>query len=308
MRQARGTSPPLVTIGLPVYNGEEYLEEALDGLLAQTFTDFELIISDNASTDRSPEICAEYAARDPRIRCVRQPVNVGAGPNHNLLVPLARGRFFKWAAHDDLYAPQLLERCVETLLHHPEVVLVNVWDAIVDEEGDVVDQPPYPLDSANPEPHKRLRSLLRADGGNDFYGVIRIEVLRQIRPHNSYHHADRTFMAELALAGPWRQVPEVLYFRRDHPGRATHAGTTRRFAVILDPRRANRRRHPVIRLYAEYVLGLLTAVLRAPLNWREKVRCFKEIAAWVGSRTQARRIIRLLTHDGQGSPGQGTPA
>src|SRR5919112_5909956 len=105
------TARPRVTIGLPVYNGERFLEQALDGLLAQTFTDFELIISDNASTDRTPEICQAYAARDSRIRYVRQPENIGAGPNHNILVPMARGEYFKWASHDDLYDPDLVAKC-----------------------------------------------------------------------------------------------------------------------------------------------------------------------------------------------------
>ena len=90
--EARSPAPTL-SVGLPVYNGERYLAESLDALLAQTYADFELIISDNASTDGTAEICREYAARDPRIRYVRQPVNVGAGPNHNLLVPLARGAY-----------------------------------------------------------------------------------------------------------------------------------------------------------------------------------------------------------------------
>jgi glycosyltransferase involved in cell wall biosynthesis len=106
---------PSLTIGLPVYNGERYLAQALDALLAQTYQDFELIISDNASTDRTADICQEFVARDARVKYVRQRVNIGAGPNHNAVLTLARGRFFKWAAHDDVYAPTLLERCIEVL-------------------------------------------------------------------------------------------------------------------------------------------------------------------------------------------------
>lgn len=297
-----GGKAPVVTIGLPVYNGEEYLRESLDALLAQTFEDFELVISDNASTDSTPEILAEYAARDDRIRLVRQPVNVGAGPNHNLLVPLARGEFFKWASHDDLYAPTLIERCVAELRARPEMVLANVWDGIIDGSGSVIAQPEYTLDSANPRPHLRLRSLLRADGGNDFYGVIRTDVLRAVRPHDSYYLADRTFMAGLTLAGPWHQVPEVLYYRRDHPGRATRSGTARRFAATLDPRRANRWRHPLLRLYLEYVWGFVGAVLRAPLSVTDKLRCLGEIVSWFGSRLRPSRVRDLLTRDGQLPP------
>ena len=135
--EARSPAPTL-SVGLPVYNGERYLAESLDALLAQTYADFELIISDNASTDRTAEICREYAARDPRIRYVRQPVNVGAGPNHNLLVPLARGTYFKWASHDDLYAPTLLELCVRELEEHPEAVLAHCREGFIDDAGTMV--------------------------------------------------------------------------------------------------------------------------------------------------------------------------
>ena len=124
-----------LTIGLPVYNGERFLQESLQALLAQTWTDFELVISDNASTDSTAEICLEYAARDPRIRYVRQPVNMGAAPNHNYVASQARGRFFKWASHDDLYHPDLLQQCVLALEKHPEVVLAHCWDAYVDESA-----------------------------------------------------------------------------------------------------------------------------------------------------------------------------
>jgi glycosyltransferase involved in cell wall biosynthesis len=125
---ADGTAPTL-TIGLPVYNGERYLTESLDALLAQTYQDFELVISDNASDDGTADICRAYAERDSRIRYLRQPVNIGAGPNHNVLVPMARGKYFKWASHDDLYDPQLLELCIEALESRPEFVLAHAWDA-----------------------------------------------------------------------------------------------------------------------------------------------------------------------------------
>ena len=108
---------------------------------------------------------------------------------------LARGRYFKWASHDDLYAPTLLQRCVEVLETDPEPVLVHARDAIIDDQGSVVRTLPYPLDTANPRPSARLRSLLYVPGGNDFYGVIRTEVLRRIDLHGSYYNADRTLVA-----------------------------------------------------------------------------------------------------------------
>ena len=279
IEQARDT--PTLSIGLPVYNGEHFLAEALNALLAQTYRDFELIISDNASTDRTADICREYAARDGRIRYVRQPVNIGAAPNHNALVLLARGRYFKWASHDDLYAPTLLQRCVEVLETDPEPVLVHAGDAIIDDRGEIVRTEPYPLDTANPRPSARLRSLLYVPGGNDFYGVIRTDVLRRVDPHGSYYNADRTLVASLCLQGPFYQVPEVLYFRRDHPDRGTRASGRRARAAVLDPVRWNRWRHPMIRMYLEYVLGYVNAIRQAPLTVIESGRCLAQVTGWI---------------------------
>jgi glycosyltransferase involved in cell wall biosynthesis len=293
-QQDSGAPAPRVTIGLPVYNGEEYLEESLDGLLGQTFEDFELIISDNASTDRTPQICHEYAARDSRIRYVRREANMGAVPNHNSLVPLARGTYFKWASHDDLYAPALLERCLDALESMPSVVLAHVWDGVVDEKGNLTPVP-YVLETASPVPHVRLRSLLHVDGGNDFYGVIRMDVLRRVRPLATYLHSDRTFMAQLALHGPFHQVPEVLYYRRDHPSRASRASKTRKVVSTLDPRRSNRLRHPLVRLYLEYVGGFVAAVVTAPIPLRERARCLYEVSRWLVGRMSLSRMRQVLT-------------
>jgi glycosyltransferase involved in cell wall biosynthesis len=106
---------PRVSIGMPVYNGAQYIREALDSLLAQTFTDFELIISDNASTDNTQAICEEYARRDSRIRYVRQSENIGATSNFSFVLNQARSDLFMWAAHDDLWAPDFLMDGVKLL-------------------------------------------------------------------------------------------------------------------------------------------------------------------------------------------------
>src|ERR1700722_18249656 len=131
-------SVPRLTIGLPVYNGESTIEEALDALLGQTYQDFELIVSDNASTDRTADICRRYAEQDSRIRYVRQAHNIGLVSNHIFLMEQARGELFKWASHDDLYARDLLARCVEALDEDPDVVLAHSWSAMIDGSGDVI--------------------------------------------------------------------------------------------------------------------------------------------------------------------------
>jgi len=231
---------PRLTIGLPVYNGEKYLAESLDALLGQTYTDFELIIADNASTDGTADICQRYAQQDSRVRYLRQPQNVGLAPNHNVVVEQARGELFKWAASDDLYARELIERCVDALDEHPDVVLAHSWSARIDGSGAVTHVYKYPLNTSSAQAPERFRSLLFGSGGDDDYGVIRTKVLRRTAMKESYHHADRTIIAELALHGRFYQVPDWLFFRRDHPDRAERANpTVRSRCANMDPRRAN---------------------------------------------------------------------
>jgi glycosyltransferase involved in cell wall biosynthesis len=275
---------PRLTVGLPVYNGQNFLTESLDALLAQTYTDFELIISDNASTDATEEICREYAARDPRIRYVRQPVNIGANPNHNFVVQVARGEFLKWASHDDLYAPQLLESCVEALDERRDVVLAHAHMAIVDAQGGLVEKYDYRIETDSPDAPTRFRSLLWTDGGDDQYGVIRTDVLRRVTPIASYHNPGRTLVAELALHGPFHQVPEVMYFRRDHPGRGDRRGSINAICENLDP---NRRGQSSSRLVAEYLAGYVAAIRRAPLSAADRRRCYQYYLEWLG-----RRVMR----------------
>ncbi|MGW2305397.1 glycosyltransferase family 2 protein [Streptomyces sp. NPDC001809] len=280
------TAPPRLGIGLPVYNGEEYLAEAFDALLGQTFEDFELVVSDNASTDGTRDICRTYAARDSRIRYIRLTRNIGAAPNHNYVFTQCRGELFKWASHDDLYARDLLRRCVDALDERPEVILAHADQAVIDGDGKVKVPYDYTLATASPSAPERFRSMLFEPGGDDFYGVMRADVLRRVRPHDSYHHADRTFVSEIGLHGPFHQVPELLYFRRDHPTRAERANPSKRSRCVnLDPRRAGLL-HPTPRLLAEYVWGFVAAIRRAPLTPAERRACYGHLVAWATSRAR----------------------
>jgi glycosyltransferase involved in cell wall biosynthesis len=284
------SASPRLSVGLPVYNGERYLAESLDALLGQTYEDFELIISDNASTDTTPDICRRYAKQDSRIQYYRQPKNVGLAMNHNFVAEQASGELFKWASHDDLYARDLLERCVNALDEYPHVVLVHSFTAMIDGSGNLTEALKYPLASASPRAPERFRSLLFESGGDDDGGVIRTDALRRTAMKDSYHHSDRTIITELALLGPFYQVPDWLYFRRDHPERAERAcPTTRSRCVNMDPRRASRLRHPVVRLYAEYVWGYISAIRRSPLSSEERHECYLYLAQWVNSRARPGR-------------------
>jgi len=282
---------PRLTVGLPVYNGELYLAESIESLLGQSYTNFEMIISDNASTDDTRGICERYAKQDRRIRYYRQPRNVGLAPNHNFCAKQARGELLKWAAADDLYHRDLLLRCVEVLDERPEVVLVHSYTAMIDPDSNIHRAIAYSLSTSAPRPSDRFRSLLNDNGGDDDGGVMRRAVLLRTAMKNSYHHADRSIITELALHGPFYHVPEWMYFRRDHPDRAERAypGVRARCAN-MDPRRANPWLHPVPRLLAEYFLSYIKMIQQAPLSPEERRSCYWHLGAWLARRSKPHHI------------------
>jgi glycosyltransferase involved in cell wall biosynthesis len=304
------SSAPRLSVGLPVYNGEDCLPETLDSLLGQSFGDFELIISDNASTDGTAELCQHYARGDSRIRYIRQSRNIGRVPNHNFLIHAARSELFKWAAADDLYARDLHERCVEALDERPEVVLAHSRSAMIDSSGEVTKLVEYPVATHLDRAADRFRSMLFDGWGDDSYGVIRTPVLKRTPLHGSYHFADRTFSTELALHGAFYQVPDCLFFRRDTPQR-TSAFTVRSRCAYMDPRRDSRLRHPAARLYGEYGWAYISMIRRAPLAAAERRECYQHLARWAAGRALpvAERVLRRQALPfGQEAAAQAGPA
>ena len=323
---------PRLSIGLPVYNGENYLAESLDALLGQSYEDFELIISDNASTDGTADICHRYAKRDSRICYVRQLRNIGLAPNHNFVFQESRGELFKWAAADDLYGRDLLKCCVEALDEHPEVVLTHAFEAAIDASGNVTQSFEYPLATDSPRAPERFRSILFGSSGLfesndpdvhglvrvdsdgilracDEYGVIRADVMRRVAPLASYHHSDRIVVCELSLHGPFHITPEWLYFRRDFPDRTYNKSrTVRDRCSALDPTRASRLRNPGARLLAEYFWGYVASIRRAPLSAAERRDCYRSLAQWMLDRATSQFLPRALVPVEQASGGQGTHA
>ena len=270
---------PRVSIGLPVFNGENYLEEALDVILAQTYSDFELIISDNASTDRTEEICRAYAAKDERVRYFRNETNLGAAKNFNRVFKLSSGEYFKWATHDDLCAPGYLERCVEILDREPDVVLCYPKTSIIDEHGEFVRNHFDGFNLRSPKPHERFRDFLHAPGlCNPVVGLIRTSILKRTPLIGSYPDSDRVLLGELALLGPFYEVPERLFFRREHPQRSARAnpGLDER-AAWFDPARRGQIQLPRWRWFFEYLLS----VKRVRLSWYEKLYCYVQVGTWV---------------------------
>lgn len=269
---------PRVSIGLPVYNGEPFLAAAIDALLAQTFTDFELIISDNASTDGTEAICRERAARDRRIVYVRFPVNRGATYNFNHVLELARGEYFKWAAHDDLHEPEFLERCVDVLDRHPDVVLAFTGLVDIDEHDArrPFDSPALRWNSTRPNvrfralanPHHRCESV---------FGVMRADVLRRTFLMSDYAGCDRVLLAQIALLGRFHEVPEPLFVHREHKGRSTRAykdSQTR--TPWFNPSRAGKPMYPHVKMLRNYA----RAAIEADVSIIDKIACLAMLVPW----------------------------
>jgi glycosyltransferase involved in cell wall biosynthesis len=274
---------------VPVYNGENFLAEALDSILAQTFGDFELLISDNASGDGTEEICRAYAARDDRIRYVRNETNLGAAKNYNQLVAWAQGDYFKWAAHDDYVAPQFLERSVPVLDREPAVVLCYARTRAVDEEGTVVREFD-PRDFDSDEPQKRFCELVTTrHGHNAVFGLIRLDALRQTQMIGAFSSSDRSLLAELVLLGHFYEIPEFMFFKRHHSGQHWRVHSTYQAREAwYDPNRAGKKAYRTWRILQEY----LRAIGRAPLTTREQILCCQCLLPWM--RRNRKRLYREL--------------
>lgn len=256
---------PKVSIGLPVYNGDKFIEEAINSILNQTFDDFELIISDNASTDRTQEICESYASNDGRIQYYRNKRNHGAAWNYNRVFELSKGEYFKWASHDDMCAPTYLERCVKVLEQKPSVVLCYSKTVIIDEHGSYVNKYYDDLNLASPEAHDRLRSYLFRSAGecNAVFGVIRSSCLKKTSLIGNYNGSDMILLAHLALVGKFYEIPEELFFRRDHPRTSLRANTSdSEIAAWFDPAKRGKIVLPQCRWSYEYFRCIMLADLR----------------------------------------------
>lgn len=270
---------PHVSIGMPVFNGENYLAEALDSLLAQTYSDFELIISDNASTDGTQEICRTYTARDRRIRYFRNQTNIGAAKNYNRVFELSSGEYFKWAAHDDLCAPEFLKRCVEMLDQDSSVILCHPRTSEIDEHGTVVRNYRADPDIGLSKPSQRFFQCVCVPHPQvAVFGVIRRNILEKTRHIGNFSSSDRVLLGELALLGRFHEIPEYLFFMRNHPQAHWRVYPTRKSRQAwYDPVKVGKITFPHWRLLFEH----FKSVKRAPLNWHERTLCYIYLGWWV---------------------------
>lgn len=265
------SSNPLVTVGMPVFNGEQYISEAIESILNQSIRNFELIISDNSSTDSTTDICLSYAKKDSRIVFIRQALNIGAPQNYNFVFSQSKGIYFKWASANDICHPQMFEKCVSVLEERKEIVVSYPGTKFIDSGGklirEYIDFNDFQSNSAT-ERFKTL--LLRMDFNNAQNGFFRSNILKKTGLERECEDGDIVLMAELLLYGKFFKFPDFLFFRRIAPG----AITCERDQV--EKRRFNAPNFnrwlylPMLQFY----LGLFKAVIRSPLNHQDKCKLY----------------------------------
>jgi hypothetical protein len=208
---------PKLTVGLPVYNGERHLREAIDSILGQSFGDFRLIVADNASTDETAGIARGYAAQDSRVLYHRNETNIGLAANFNLVFRMSDTPYFRWATSDDVSLPDFLRRCIECLDRESDVVLAYTKTRFIDADGVPLDRRDLGLDLPSDDPAERLRQILDAGSWvNAVLGVIRSAALAKTGLMPSYSSGDFGLLGELCLFGKFREIPEPLFLRRLH--------------------------------------------------------------------------------------------
>lgn len=303
---------PRLSIGMPVYNGASLLAAALDSFLAQTYRDFEIVVSDNASSDDTPRILEAYAARDPRIRFVRNDRNIGANGNFVRAAELSRAPLFKWAAHDDLYAPAYLARCIEALDTDAGLVLAHADTIFIDE-----DAKPYksagkpghwigpcgkmlfvadPTDLATGSlPLGRFAHVIFGSlWGTHMFGVVPRQALEKTKLLQNVPNSDRPWLAELALLGRFHTVPEPLFLKRLHPRMSLMLSDAETIAYVSGDGENYHKRGRQLGVYLRTPVG-------KPVGWATRNACRAVVLAysahvaarsWGGRRHQAVWPIR----------------
>jgi glycosyltransferase involved in cell wall biosynthesis len=295
---------PRINIGMPVFNGEKYLRESIESILNQTYSDFELIISDNASTDRTKEICQKYASKDSRIRYYRNKKNIGGPKNYNRVFALSSSEYFKWAAYDDVLDPNFLNKCISVLDRDSSIVGCYCRTGRIDQNGVFLGyhNEGFLKRISSPRAHERFRDLMGLYYiTTPFHGVYRSSFFAKSQLHGSYIGADRNLVAELSLMGRIYEIPECLFFWREHPDSYTSIfyGSTREHT--LDRLKSESAwwskesgtYFPHWKTCVEY----FRSVNRVQLDFFERLLCYNQIFDWImeeGRRFMAKDVLLFI--------------
>jgi Glycosyl transferase family 2 len=270
---------PLVTVGMPIFNGERYAGQAIESILGQTYRTLELVVSDNASSDRTEDIVRAYAGRDVRVRYVRSSVNRGGVWNRNRLIEMASGKYFMWADHDDLRHPEYVARAVEVLEERPDVVLCYSATRDIDESGQPLGREELRLRVDSLDPCARFVDVVALEHlCEPCFGLMRTAVLKQIGGIGNYADSDRVLLAQLCLRGRFTRLTDELFFRRAHALQSTSLYPSRqlRTAGWCDPARSGAVTLPHVREWTDFVRG----VAQAPIPWSARTRCWAGMLRW----------------------------
>ena len=264
---------PKVSIGLPVFNGERYLAEAIESILNQSFTDFELIISDNGSTDKTHDICMHYKNKDERVIYFRNNKNIGAAENYNKVFEIAQGRFFKWAAHDDVLGPRYLKNCLEVLDCDNSVVFCHSLTGKIDENGELVGDYDHEMRLMSSRVYQRFHDLIVVRHPCVLaFGICRSEILRKTPLIGKYVGSDRVLLGEIGMYGKIYVVPKMNFFRRCHPETSGFINEQERIAWF-DPQMKGIISFPNWRILGEHARSI-RRVEQKPV---EKMLCYAQI-------------------------------
>jgi glycosyltransferase involved in cell wall biosynthesis len=270
------TETPLITIGLPVYNSQRYLKQSLDSLLGQTYSDFILILCDNASTDGTAEICRQYEASDSRVKYYRNETNIGNPRNFNRVADLCGTRYLKWSTADDYWAPTFLDRSLEVMERDSSIALCYPQATLVDAEGGNPKEYDDVLHLVQEDPADRFMALLdRIELAHQHLGLMRMPCLRQTHMLGAYVASDINLLAELTLYGKFYELPHRLFFRRFHKD----SGSWKRG----DREHESRRYHASDVKYAALNTwrchrGFFAAIRSAPLGFESQMLLYRYLS------------------------------
>jgi glycosyltransferase involved in cell wall biosynthesis len=273
------TDSPLITVGLPVYNSERFVRQSLDSLLAQTYSNFVLVISDNASTDSTGQICKQYAAADSRVKYFRNDINIGNPRNFNRVFELTSTRYLKWSTADDFWEPTFLERALEIMEGDPTITLCYPRAVLVDANGGNQRNYDDVLHLVQENPVDRFLTVINSIKlAHQHLGLIRMSHLRQTHLLGTHMSSDINLLAELTLYGKFFELPHRLYFRRFHKD----SGSWQRGDAGRDPGHdaklyyAAGARPATLTKWRSHV-GFFSAVGSSPLPLKSRIRIYRHL-------------------------------
>ena len=302
---------PKVSVGIPVYNGENYLEIAVNSLLQQSFQDFEVIISDNASTDRTKEICELFQAQDKRIRYHRNASNIGAAGNYKKVFQLANGKFFKWMAHDDKCSANYLEECVKALEDDPSIVMCFPTVSLIDDDGNalpLVEKNTYITPKGRIIPTNLQRNFMSAHPSErysevlygttecyEFFGLSRRDIIEKTSQHDAFYGSDKVLLCELAMMGKLKEISSAICYFRIHSEQSQSLQSAKERAEWISPDL----NYGAFMSRVKCIQGYYRSIFAYHLSFSEQIKSLWILAAWSidwsNWRSMLNEVLRLKT-------------